>query len=242
MTEKEIFDQLEQLCNITTTVKIENSKGIFLFGTESSENFDSYPQQLRFKIPCDLNNYKDDWKTIWAGFGDQWSPERQLFRYLHGEFRSFIDSYHLYTHAFENFLPLCFEKSSDRSKKMDEYALDCEVAIKSVYEYGKHAIDLIRKIDPLLSGSSPLPEFCSKFSETRNKFLSHYHNPSNFTAFTFDPVYFTVMGTGQLFEVRIHLDGKEGAYIASINHRLDYFKLEDILINKIKVYAALKKN
>lgn len=233
------IDKLSELIKITTVIKIEDKNGLIL-GTDTFDSPDVHPSQLRFRDPELFKNLKPEWETIWSSFGDTWNYERQLFRYLHTESSAFFQSYKLFTLNFEEFVPLGFESSPEVNAKMEALGLNCELAIRSIYEYGKQAIDIIKKIDPNLLAEDKI--FCNKFAETRNKFITHYHNASNYPDFTFDTSYWSVMGTSSLMNIDIHITNKrEKMYTAFVNFRLDYFQLEEVLIKIFKKIAEKKK-
>ena len=235
-------EKLKDLFNISTIKYIEDSNGKIIIGTNTYIDFSEYPQELRFKKPFNFDNLSNEWQTIWKSFGNNWNKERQLFRYFWDESRDFFQSFHLYINNFEEFLPLCFDENPDSKNKMDILSLNCELTLRSMYECGKQAIYILQKINSKLLQPEKLL-FCNKFSETRNKFLTHYHNPRKYPNFIFDPVYFSVMGTGNLFEIRIHIPNKqERIFSAFINFRSDYFRLETILVNAIKKMSEIKSN
>lgn len=242
MTSHDYKKELKDLFNISTIKYIEDSNRKIIIGTNTYTDFSEYPQELRFKKPFNFNNLSNEWQIIWKSFGNNWNEERQLFRYFWDESRDFFQSYLLYIKNFEEFVPLGLDKNPDINNRMDILSLNCELTLRSMYECGKQAIDILQKINPKLLQPKELL-FCNKFSETRNKFLTHYHNPSKYPDFIFDPVYFSIMGTGSLFEIRIHIPNKqERIFSAFINFRSDYFNLETILINTIKKISESKSN
>lgn len=236
---KDYKSKLESLFEITTTLKIVDSSQNIIFGSDNYDN-NTNPLELKNKTPIDFNGLTSEWETIWKSFGDQWNQERQLFRYFWGECQDFNLSFQLYKQSVEQFLPLVFDKDQSSKEKMLLLGSKGELAIRSIYEYGKQAIDILEKINNTLM-SNEEKVFCEKFSGTRNKFLTHYHNASDYPDFIFDPVYWDIMGTGQLLEVKIHLSNKERAYTAYINHYNDYYRLEKILIEVIQKISKLKQ-
>lgn len=235
-------EELKDLFNISTIKYIKDSDRKIIIGEDTYTDFSEHPQELRFKEPFNFNNLSNEWQMIWKSFGNNWNEERQLFRYLWDECRGFFQSYLLYRNNFEEFLPLCFDENPDTKNKMDILSLNCEITLRLMYECGKQAIDILQKINLKLLQSEELL-FCNKFSETRNKFLTHYHNPRKYPNFIFDPAYFSIMGTGSLFEIRIHIPNKqEQIFTAFINFRYDYFRLKTILVDAIKKTSESKSN
>lgn len=234
---KELLD----LHSISTIKYIKDSKGKIIIGEDIYSDFSEHPQQLRFKDPFNFDNLTDEWQEIWKSFGNNWNEERQLFRYFWDECRSFFRSYIIYRSNFEEYVPLGFDENPDTKDKMNILALNCELTLRSMYECGKQAINILKKIDAKLLQQEELL-FCNKYSETRNKFLIHYHNPKKYPDFTFDPVYWSIMGTGSLFEIRIHIPNKqEQIFSAFINFKYDYFKLETILVDAIRNITKSKR-
>ncbi len=240
-------DKLKNLIETTTAYKMVDAENNLVSGVETFPTWEDYPQQLRFREQSDFNCLKSEWEKIWGSFGGIWNTERQLFRYFWSECRDFFQSYKLYKRDFEEFVPLGFEESAESKERMGELIQNCELHLRSIYENGKQAIDILEKISPYIQKVklfTPVEElFSNKFSETRNKFLTHYHNPKQYNEFFFDPVYFSIMGTGSSFEIRIHIpDEKESIYTLFVNHRHDYFTLETIFIRVIKHISNIKSN
>lgn len=236
-----INQKLIKLYSQTTAVYIKDKLTIVI-GNDSFE-WESQPQKLHFKAPREFDDLKSEWENIWGSFGDSWNHERQLFRYFWEESRCFFQSYSLYRHNHAKFLPTCFSEAVDDLKLRNIFSLNSELAIKSMYEYGRQSLILLEKIEGINSKIvNPDLAFSSKFKETRNKFLNHYHDPLNYPEFIFDPVLFSIMGTGSCLEIRVHLPKtKEHVYTIFINHLDDYFKLESILWLSIEKLAKLKK-
>lgn len=235
-------DLLNQLQNDTTVIKItDNLTRAVLF--EKQFEMDYYPAKAQFKDLFDFSTLESHWNDKWASFGTQWTHERQVFRFLWYEVRAFAESYKLYKENFTNALNLSFERDSSSLIRINQYHLRAELGIRSMYEYGKQAIDLLRQLSQynqsiqIVINEPQKGIFLTQFRETRNKFLIHYHNPHRFQDLVFDPNFTSVMGTGSLFEVKVHIQNlEEKRYSIYINHYADYFKLEETLTSVISQF------
>jgi len=239
--EAEFKEKLDSLYRITTLVYIKNKSNLIV-GNDLYE-WENHPQQLHSKEPKHFEDLTKEWEIIWRSFGDYWNHERQLFRYFWEECRCFFQSYNLYRANHSKFLQTCFSEDVDDRELRDILSLNAELAIKSMYEYGRQSLILLKKLETLISTKvNPNIAFSEKFKETRNKFLNHYHDPASYSEFIFDPVLSSVMGTGSCLEIRVHLpQTKEHIYTVYVNHLDDYFRLEEVLWVSIERLAELKK-
>ena len=235
MTDIQEYKKLEDLLNKTTAIKIEYNNEV-IKGTDTYESHDDHPSQLRFKEPTAFNSLKPEWKAIWASFGDEWSAKRQYFRLFYNESNAFFQSYKLFQANFEEFVPLGFVQSPTADERMELLAFNCELALRSMYERGKHAFDVMKKIGLQTMDEAEI-KFCNRYSETRNKFLIHYLDATGYSEFIFDASYWSTMGTSSLLKVNMHLSNQEQKYVVYINFRLDYFKLEKIIISYLKKFS-----
>lgn len=233
---------LSLLLNETTVIKIEdNLNHTILFEKQVEPNYDQFT--LYHRNPFDFSSLEIHWENKWTSFRTNWTHERQLFRFLWYEVRDFIESFKFYRENFYGALNLSFERDESSLARRNQYDLRAELSIRTMYEYGKQAIDLLRQIsqhnqDIQTIISQPQNNtFLNQFKGTRNKFLIHYHNPLRFHDFIFDPNFFSVMGTGSIFEINVHIQNQqERRYSLYINHYADYFKLEEILISIISQF------
>ena len=239
--------QLQQLNNIlttTTVIKITDSGGQVIVG--SDPEWDLNPQQLHFESAKDVSELEPHWESIWDSFGDQWNDERQMYRYLWSEVRSFFQAFSLYRSNYNAALNLSFDDTDEGRRLQLQHELNCELSINSMYQHGKQACDLIQSLanSNLLNIDANMNTFMELFSETRNKFLTHYHNPSQrqYPDFMFEPDYWSTMGTGSYFRIKVHIRGQtERICELHINHLVDYFELEKIfhdLITRVAVEKA----
>lgn len=235
--------QLQRLFDETTVVRMEDNQNQQILLEKQLISPDWHPQFLYQRDPFDFSALENHWENKWVGYGDQWSNERQTFRYIWYEVRAFVQSYRLYRENFFNALNLSFEEDQEARARRSKLDLNAELSVRSMYEYGKQAIDLLTTVannDTVIAAILDAPAnntFLSQFKETRNKFLIHYHNPHRFNDLIFDPGFYSLMGTGSLFEIRIHIANQtEHRFSAYINHYADYFNLEQILIEIIQTF------
>lgn len=235
-------DLLTILLNETTIVKIVDNATDTIFSEKPTET-DFDPHSLQYREIFNFSILDTFWENKWSSFGDQWTHERQLFRFLWYEANAFVKSYQLYKENFASALNLSFETSDELQNRRRQHDLGAELGIRSTYEYGKQTIKLLRElsqhnqsINTIISDPTKA-DYLDKFVETRNKFLIHYHDPRRFRDLVFDPSFISVMGTGSLFEVDIHIQNQEEKrYSVYINHYADYFKLEEILVEIIRQF------
>lgn len=225
--------QLKSLLNETSVVRIEDNKNPKVVFEKTDLDPELHQFILNSKAPFDFSALEQHWENKWSSFGNNWNNERQLFRYLWYETRAFLQSYLLYKENFNAALNLNWKDEKSKVEKI-KLELRAELAIRSMYEFGKQAIDLLTPISELNGNIKEKKTqngiFLSQFKETRNKFLTHYHDPrKKYEDLKFDPIFSSLMGTSKLFEIRIHLSGlEEDRFRAEINHYSDYFKLEKI--------------
>lgn len=238
----DIYDkQLNILLNETTVIKIEDNRNHSVLFEKTEDDPEMHQIHLYNRDPFDFSLLEQPWENKWVSFGNKWTYERQLFRYLWYEVRAFVQSYLLYRENFSSALNLSFNQDQQARDERNKLDLRSELAIRSMYEYGKQAIDLLTSLSKLNTDIKRIVDtydiFLSQFKETRNKFLMHYHNPRKYKGLIFDPGFYSLMGTGTLFEIRIHIpDQEEHRFTAEINHYADYFKLEKIFKKMIESF------
>lgn len=238
---KDYNDQLKVLLDETTVIKIEDNRSHNVLFEKVEDDPEMSQFHLYNRDPFDFTSLEQHWNSKWESFGNKWTHERQLFRYLWHEVGSFIQSYLLYRENFFASLNLSFEQDKESMAKRNRFDLRADLAIRSMYEYGKQAIDLLMSLSELNVDIKQIVDandtFLSQFKKTRNNFLMHYHNPTKYKDLVFDPGFFSLMGTGSLFEVRIHIPNQEEhRFTAEINHYADYFKLEKIFRELIESF------
>lgn len=232
-------DLLATILNETTVIRIDdNQTHATVFEDPIDQEY--HPFNLQYREPHDFSTLETNWQNKWNSFGNQWNQQRQLFRFLWFEVRAFLESYRLYRENFASALSLSFEDDGESRTRRNQDDLRAELGIRSMYEYGKQAIDLLRLIsqqDQTIRAIVVRPEvdiFLNQFRESRNKFLIHYHNPHRFRDLVFDPSFISVMGTGGLFEINVHIQNQvERRYSLYINHNADYYRLEEIMAETI---------
>jgi len=219
-----INSDLNKLISSTTIVKVENN-------TQNCSAIDDY-YISRFQrdqgSQVDLASLENHWNGKWASFGNNWSKDRQTFRFLYDTFR-------LFYYSFEQLR--CRKISSigifeDKNKIL--YFNDlCGVNLYGVYSHGKKCIDLLKELGLLISGDCNW-DFCQKFSESRNKLIEHNYNPNGLNLRT-DPSIWSLSSTDSLMEIHVHT-AQEREFDVYIDYYEDYYRLEKIITDIIKTF------
>jgi hypothetical protein len=233
---------LTELRDSTTAVRIEDGQTHAVI-LEDTLDQQGDPQFLQEKAVYDFSSLNTNWENKWRSFGDVWTHERQMFRYLWYEVNAFAESYLSYKENYHASLNLAFRRDRASRERLLKFQLKSELSLRSMYEYGKQAIDLLYDLSGLNNGIQAFIQdpardlFLRKFKETRNKFLIHYFEPYHFPDWLFESIFSSVNGTGSMLEIEIHVrDRTESRYLISINHYTDYFKLEEVFVSLISSF------
>jgi len=237
-------NELEKLSESTTIVKMEdnrqgeskhskanpNIKWFIPKLIHGNDNYISRFQRNRLvgqkKVQVDLNTLNSFWKKKWDSFGEVWNKERQNFRF-------FQESFSLFYYSFEqldkNKISAVSEEDNKREAHLEHLI---NLNLYGMYQNGKKSIDLAGKrcLKIIREEDS---DFCERFSESRNKFFEHNHNPRGFQILI-DPKKWSLKSTNSLLRVDVHNDRFESICTGYIDYYEDYFKLEKILVNAIK--------
>lgn len=214
---------LKKLIELTTIVKVENSNKETIFGDAHFRS--RYERDQGSQL--DLETIRVHWDNKWKSFGNNWTKERQNYRF-------FADSFQLFYYSFKqlrsNKVKGLYTDEPQKITEMNQFA---GVNLYGVYHHGKKCIYILRKLNLIEVNNE---EFCKKFSESRNKLIEHNFNPSGMNL-QIDPDIFSLMETSSLLEIRIHEDQKEHTYTAYIDYYEDYYNLEKIFTDIIKCWT-----
>lgn len=211
-------EEIKKLVDKTTIIQIKDKSNKVIYGEKNiTSRFSNHTESQ-----INLDDLKEFWITKWNSFGDKWTEERQLYRFLFDTFQIFYYSFKQLKHNKATTIP------------MDPYDPQLDVFIKfsnanlfGVYNYGKKCIDIINKLSLTDILSDIQIKFVKKFKETRNKIFEHNYNPSGFNM-TIAPSTWSMASTNSICEIAIHSE-KEAEYIAKIDYYDDYYNLEFIL-------------
>lgn len=207
---------------------------------EIDGNYTSYfnrEHDWRFKNErheqADLQALSEIWEKIWSSH-DKWSKELQALRFLDDSFKLF---YYSFSQLRDNKQRLIISSHS-HSTEVERLNMLVGTNLYGIYHHGKKCVDLLKQIQPIEIGEDD-KTFCSKFSKTRNKFIEHNHNPSEFPSFQFEPSIWSTINTNSLMDIDIHdtSNNNEKVLTVRIDYYKDYFELEKIIIKALNFYA-----
>lgn len=222
-------EEIKKLVDKTTIIQvINNTSHKIEYGNENitSRYYNHQKQQI------DIDTLKEYWIKKWDSFGDKWTEERQLSRFL-------FDTFQIFYYSFKQ-----LKHNKATTIRMDPYDPQLDVFIKfsnanlfGVYNYGKKCIDIINKLSLTDILSDIQIKFVKKFKETRNKIFEHNYNPSGFNM-TIAPSTWSMASTNSICKIAIHSE-KEAEYIAKIDYYDDYYNLESILVLIINNFSRV---
>jgi hypothetical protein len=83
--------EIQKLVQSTTIVKVEDYRSGEIIAGDKFYYSKSIEDPLRQQV--DLNSLEKKWETKWHSFGNNWTEERQNFRFLYGSFKLFYFSF-----------------------------------------------------------------------------------------------------------------------------------------------------
>jgi len=227
--EKFVDPEITKLIELTTIVKV----------TDNQSCKDIYPENDGYYVSrfqkdqgrqVDLSSLVNNWERKWQSFGDKWNKERQNYRFLFNSFKLFWLSFEQL-----NFNKVaCSNQTFGDRLKMRRFNDLTGVALYGIYHHGKKCIDLLKDLKLLEQGSSGY-QFCNRYAETRNKFIEHNYNPSNFK-YQIDPQSWSLVSTDSLLEIHIHEENKERKFDVHVDYYEDYYQLEIIIVDIIREF------
>jgi len=237
---------IQKLINSTTIVRAEDRRRRKVvyenYGSKTSPNTSRY--QRNYFINGDQGNQIDlailesHWDEKWKSFGKKWTKERQNLRFLYDSFRFF---YYSFEQLRFNKVECINEFFGDRFNMIRFNELT-GVSLYGMYHHGKKCIDLLEKLNLInINNKHEDWNFLKKFKETRNKLLEHNYNPYGLKL-QIDPSIWSLAGTDSLLEIHIHKPKIERVFDVYVNYYEDYYKLEKIITEIIKIFNNALRN
>ncbi len=226
MTEQQKLNSLV----LDTTIKwVESSTALVVAGNKNENEIDFFERNQYMRNQRKPISFSTELEPIcqkaFKAFGVHWDDKRQKYRFLYDAMRSF----------FISFIGLQEHKlNSIGTKKNSERVFQGDLAtshLRNMYFSGKKALDLAIKLNFV-----DRVEFVNKFIGTRNLFFEHNWNPRKFKDWYFEPSFGNIIATKSILPIYIHTTTNiERKYEAFVDYYQDYYDLEEILCDVVKI-------
>ncbi len=225
---------IKELIELTTIIKIEEAaSNIIIFGSEYYIDRFNKSHLMGFEndqhTQIELSELEQYWKKKWNLFNNSWNKEMQNYRFL---YEAFIFFYFSFKQLHFN-KTACINATVDKKSDLIDLNYLAGTNLYGIYQHGKKCLDLLKELNLLTDKRTT--EFSSKFSETRNKLFEHNFNPNKLSV-QLDLSTWSLIGTNSLLEIYVHKPDTERLFNAYIDYYEDYYRLEKIIVDIIKLF------